>query len=58
MDTLTTLLILLMAILAAIAGLAEPVLGLLWLIINYLRKLFRGPVKVEPYDDALPTRRK
>ena len=58
MDTITTLLILLMAGLAAIAGLAEPILGLIMLIINYLRKLFQGPVKVEPYEDSLPPRQK
>ena len=42
------------AIVVAIVGVLEPLLGLVAFVVRYLIKLWRGPIKVEPFEKTLP----
>ncbi|HYD34680.1 MAG TPA: hypothetical protein VD999_01290 [Vitreimonas sp.] len=50
MSTLIAVLVLVLALFAALMAAVEPVMTIILGIYKYLRRLFRGPIKTEPFE--------
>ena len=50
MTTALALFIIILAVMAALAALLEPVLTILFGILHYLQNLRQGPIKTEPFE--------